>query len=303
MSAQKVRNDAVGNHHHNNRQHNNHQFGNRQFSNGGNSGVAAPPLSLVPLSLANTIAEREGVSREVLQKTARSHNKILAALPEDAWQSLLPHLRRVLLHQNHILHEQDSRIEYVYFVENGLVSLVMDASCDSQIEAAMIGSEGMVGAMSILGNYPSVHRAMVQIPGKAYRLPVGVLREEWKRNPDLQEWLFSYANLLMAQVSQTVLCGRIHTIEERLNRWLLAARDRIEADNLELTHDHIAQMLGVRRPGVTVALGVLQQSGLIECGRGQINIKNAAKLERCACECYSILRQKFQSFETGIGVD
>lgn len=228
---------------------------------------------------------------------ARSRNKILSALSADAWQRLAPHLRRVLLHQDDVLHEKGSEIKHIYFVENGMISLVVDANFDSQIEAAVIGSEGMVGVLSILGNYPSVHRALVQIPGKAYRLPVAALQNEWKRNSELQGWIFNYANLLMAQVSQTVLCSRVHSIEARLNRWLLAVRDRSGSDEMELTHDYIAQMLGVRRPGVTIALGMLQQSGLIECGRGRVTIINSEKMEHGACECYSTLRQQFQAFE------
>ena len=259
---------------------------------------AAPSFRSVPADTLYKVPSQAG--RDTVSHLAaieRSHNKMLSALPEDAWQRLSPHLRRVLLHQNDILHEKGSEVKHVYFVENGMVSLVMDASCDSQIEAAVIGSEGMVGALSILGDNPSVHRAMVQVAGKAFRLSMGVLREEWKLNPFLQEWTFNYANLLMSQVSQTVLCSRIHTIEARLSRWLLAVRDRVKSDELELTHDHIAQMLGVRRPGVTVALGVLQQAGLIQCGRGLITITNGKELEQSACECYHSLREQFLNFE------
>ena len=264
------------------------------YSKASSASLSPALLRIVPRSAPASHQDGDSSSLDV---ALRSRNKILSALPEDAWQRLAPHLRRVLLHQNDVLHEKVSEIKHISFVENGMISLVVDANFDSQIEAAVIGSEGMVGALSILGNYPSVHRALVQIPGKAYRLPVEILQNEWKRNPELQGWIFNYANLLMAQVSQTVLCSRVHSIEARLSRWLLTVRDRIGSNEMELTHDYIAQMLGVRRPGVTIALGMLQQSGLIECGRGRVTVINSEKMEHGACECYSTLRQQFQTFE------
>lgn len=230
-------------------------------------------------------------------------NAILSALPADVLQRFAPHLRRVLLHQDDTLHERGHEVRHVYFVEKGMISLVADARCGAQFEVAVIGSEGMTGALSVLGNHPGVHFAMVQVAGKAYRLPMEILREEWKQNPALQSWLLSHANLLMAQASQNALCSRIHPLEERLSRWLLTVRDRIQSDELDLTHDSIARMLGTRRPGVTVALGSLQQAKLIECGRGRVLIKDQRKLERCACECYGTLRRQFQSFENQLGSD
>lgn len=227
----------------------------------------------------------------------RSRNKVFSVLPENILARLTPHIRRVLIHQDEMLHQKGQEIKYVYFIENGMVSLVVGDGHGAKIEAAVIGSEGMVGVLSAWENCPSFHSAIVQIPGKALRLPLAVFQEEWKRNPYLQEWGFNYANLLMAQVSQTALCGRLHTVEERLNRWLLTSRDRVESDTLELTHEHIAQMLGTRRPSITIALGALQQAGMIECKRGQILIKDGQQLEKGACECYRILQSQFQNFQ------
>lgn len=230
----------------------------------------------------------------------QSRNKVLSALPEDVLARLVPHLRRVLLHQDDVLYKQNNEIKYVYFVENGMVSLVVGANSGAQIETAVIGSEGMVGALSVWEPDSNFHRAIVQIPGKALRLPVEVFQDEWKKNGHLQKCVLNYTNLLMAQISQTALCGRLHTIEERLNRWLLTSRDRIGSNVLELTHDHIAQMLGTRRPSITIALGTLQQAGLIECGRGHITLKDPHKLEEGACECYSVVRDHFTTFENGV---
>lgn len=213
---------------------------------------------------------------------------------------LAPHFRRVLLHQDDVLHKQGGGINYVYFIENGMISLVVGTNNGSQIETGVIGCEGVVGALSVWENRSNFHRAVVQIPGKALRLPMEIFQEEWRQNDHLQKCVLSYANLLVAQISQTALCGRLHTVEERLNRWLLTSRDRIGSNTLELTHEHIAQMLGTRRPSITIALGVLQQMGLIECGRGYITLKDKEKLERGACECYTVLRRQFATFENEI---
>jgi CRP-like cAMP-binding protein len=225
-----------------------------------------------------------------------SCNAILSALPADVRQRWSPHLRRVLLYQNDVLHECGREVKHAYFVEKGLISLVTDARCGAQFEVAVIGCEGMTGALSVLGNRPGVHSAMVQVAGKAYRLPLEVLRVEWQQNPDLQSWTLGQANLLMAQASQNALCSRIHILEARLSCWLLTVRDRLGCDELYLTHDSIARMLGVRRSGVTIALGAFQKTGLIECGRGHIVIKDAQALGQSACECYDTLRRQFQLF-------
>jgi CRP-like cAMP-binding protein len=225
-----------------------------------------------------------------------SRNALFSALPEDVKARFAPHLRRILLHQNDVLYKSNSEIKHVYFIENGLISLVVDSYNGTQAEAAVIGSEGMVGALAALGATVSFHRTMVQIPGKALRLPVHIFQEECQKNSMLQEWVFAHTNLLIAQISQAVLCSRLHTVEARLHRWLLTSRDRIGSDTLELTHDHIAQMLGTRRPGITLALGTLQQAGLIECGRGTIVIKDSEKMKQGACECYCILQDQFQRF-------
>jgi CRP-like cAMP-binding protein len=242
-------------------------------------------------------ASNKGVSEELHTTNLWCRNRMLAGLSPHARQRLAPHLQRVLLHQNDTLHESGDAIEHVYFIEKGMVSLVVAAKDGSQAEAAVVSSEGVVGGACVLGSRSSFHRAMVQIPGKAYRLPVGILKEECERNGALQQSLHGHLYVLTTQASQAALCNRIHTIEERLCRWLLTARDRIQSNELNLTHELIAQTLGVRRTGVTVAMGILQQAGLFQYSRGRIVLCDSAKVENSACECYGVLREQFNMLE------
>jgi CRP-like cAMP-binding protein len=229
--------------------------------------------------------------------SSRSHNAVLAGLSPKTWERFKPHLRRILLHQNEVLQECGEPAEHIYFIERGLVSLVINAQDGFQIETSVAGWEGVVGVLSAASGQPVAHRVVVQVPGKAYRLPVSVFRDEWRLDALLQEWILRYVHLMLVQTSQGVLCNRIHSIEERLCRWLLTVRDRVESSELELTHACTAHMLGTRRSGVTLALGTLQQSGLIECARAHITIVDHEQLEASACECYSRLAQSYRAYE------
>ncbi|MBV9868950.1 MAG: Crp/Fnr family transcriptional regulator [Abitibacteriaceae bacterium] len=230
------------------------------------------------------------------QDKRRCKNSILAALPDATWERLAPHLHRVLLHQGDALHESDALVEYVYFIESGMISLVVDAPDGQQVEAGVTGSEGLVGLASVLCQQPTFHRAVVQLPGQAYRLPADTFSQEWQRDSQLQQLLHHYLYVLFAQASQTALCNRIHTLEERLSRWLMTVRDRVQSNDLDLTHEFISHMLGVRRSGVTVALSTLQQAGLIDTSRGHIAILNDQQLENCCCQCYRVIQHQFQMF-------
>lgn len=227
---------------------------------------------------------------------ARCKNKMLAALPRDAWERLQLHLRRVLLHQGDVLQESGAVVEHVHFIESGMISRVVDGSDGAQVEVGVTGREGLVGGSGVLG-HRSLHLSVVQIAGNAYRLPVEVVQAEYRRGGVMQNLLHSHMHLVLAQSSQSAFCNRAHTLEERLSRWLLTVQDRIQSDELELTHEFISHMLGVRRSGVTVALGVLQQAGLIETARGLITIGDREKVKSCACECYEITRAQFQILE------
>jgi CRP-like cAMP-binding protein len=174
----------------------------------------------------------------------------------------------------------------------------VDTQDGSQVEVGVTAREGVVGALASLGSESSFHRGVVQISGNAFRLPVEKFLEECKRGGALQQLVQQYSHLLMVQASQAALCNRLHTVEERLSRWLLTSSNRVQSDNLELTHEFISHMLGVRRSGVTVALGMLQQAGVIDTTRGCITVLDSSKLESCACECHHIIRSEFHKFET-----
>ena len=234
---------------------------------------------------------------EASDNGSRARNTILAALPRDTWTRLEPSLRRILLHQRDVIQESGAPVKYVYFIESGMVSLVVESHDGSQVEIGVTGREGVVGGLCLLGQDESFHRAIVQIPGSAFRIAADDLRAECQRSSDLRTATSEYSQLLMAQASQAALCNRLHTVEERLCRWLLTTRDRIHSDDLELTHEFIAHMLGTRRSGVTVALGILQQAGMVDMTRGRITLQDAAQVESCACECYGAIRRHFEEFE------
>ncbi|PYS41391.1 MAG: Crp/Fnr family transcriptional regulator [Acidobacteria bacterium] len=215
-------------------------------------------------------------------------NKILASLPTSS-RYWLESLEPVVLPKGTVLYEPDENIEHVYFLNNALVSLVSTNSDGSTVEIGLIGHEGMVGVPAILGGV-TPYRAIVQMDGDAFRIHAQRLYVEFRRNPFLRDLLLKYTNAFIIQIAQSSICNCYHTLQERLCRWLLVARDAVCSDVLLLTHDVIARLLGTRRASVTVAAGLLQRAGLIRISRGQLTILDAAGLEAMACECYSILR-------------
>src|SRR5262245_57669368 len=215
-------------------------------------------------------------------------NKILALLPTNS-RRWLETLELVSLPAGSVLYEPDEAVENVYFLNNALVSIVSMSSEGSTVEIGLIGYEGMVGVPAFLGGV-TPYRAVVQMPGDAYRVGGRTLYEEFRRNPFLRDLLLKYTNAFFIQVAQSSICNCYHTLQERLCRWLLVARDAVRSDALTLTHDVIAHLLGTRRASVTVAAGLLQRAGLIRISRGQIDILDPAGLEAMSCECYGILR-------------
>ena len=215
-------------------------------------------------------------------------NKILEALPASA-RDWINTLEPVRLSAGAVLYEPDEVIENVYFVTNALVSIVSLNSDGGTVEIGLIGYEGMVGVPAILGGV-TPYRAIVQMGGDAYRIGGRKLYDEFRRNPFLRDLLLKYTNTFLIQIAQSSICNCYHSLQERLCRWFLVARDAVRSDVLILTHDVIARLLGTRRAGVTVAAGLLQRAGLIKMSRGQITILDADGLESMACECYGILR-------------
>jgi CRP-like cAMP-binding protein len=218
-------------------------------------------------------------------------NHILAALPADAYQRLLPHLEKVDLPSGKIIYEIDEPISHLYFPFNALISLVTQMADGKIVEVGLVGNDGMSGIGSLMGSRRSFERALVQIPNGGVRASVTVIRKEFETAGDLQRILLRYATHLMRQVSQTAACNASHTAEERLSRWLLMCQDRVESSSLNLTQEFLAEMLGTRRGTVNVAAITLQSASLIEYNRGHITIVDRPGLEAFACECYGMLKR------------
>ena len=215
-------------------------------------------------------------------------NTILASMPTNS-REWLQTLEPVDLPTGAVLYEPDETIEHVYFLNNALVSIVSMSLEGSTVEIGMIGHEGMVGVPAILGGV-SPYRAVVQMGGDAYRIRSQRLYEDVRRNSFLRDLLLKYTNTFLIQIAQSSICNCYHTLQERLCRWLLVARDAVGSNVLIMTHDIIARLLGTRRASVTVTAGLLQRAGLIKISRGQITILDPVGLEDMSCECYSILR-------------
>ena len=220
-------------------------------------------------------------------------NRLLAALPAEVYQRLLPHLEVVDLPVEQVIHGYNEPAEYIYFPQQGIVSLVSIMANGATVEVGLVGKEGMVGMQALLGGNTMPNQAFVQVPGQATRIRTEHLQVEFDRGGALQKLLLRYVQALYTQVSQTAACNRLHTIEARLARWLLLVRYSMESDEILLTQEYISQMLGTRRAGVTEAASDLQKAGLIRYRRGKITILDPADLEAVACECYQVVRDEF----------
>ena len=220
-------------------------------------------------------------------------NRLLRALSAEDLDLLRPHLEPVPLPHKQTLSKPDTPIDEVYFPEEGMVSLVQPLEDGTMIEVGMIGNEGFVGVPVLLGTDSSPLEAMVQIPGSALRMHAKAFREEMDRRPALSRGLLRYVQALHIQVSLTAACNGRHTLPERLARWLLTAHDRATSDQMPLSHEFLAMMLGVRRAGVTVALGTLKAAGLVRNTHGQVTVVDRPGLEAASCECYRTVRNEF----------
>jgi CRP-like cAMP-binding protein len=223
-------------------------------------------------------------------------NRILRSLTRDELQRLLPFSERVNLPSGQVLFDAGDKISELYFLDSGMASLLSTTEEGSTIEVGMVGYEGIVGAALLLKNPQMPYRSMMQIAGQATKIQARPLLEEFDRNLDFRSLVLRYLHFMLMQVSQSALCNRFHTIEERLCRWLLISRDFVESDELPLTQELLSQMLGVARTGVTMAAGAVQRSGLIRYGRGRITIVDSAALADASCECYRIVKQQFDRF-------
>jgi CRP-like cAMP-binding protein len=219
-------------------------------------------------------------------------NELLRALPADELQRLRPHLAPVTLVVSQVLHEAETPIDEVFFLESGLAFLTADTRDHGLVEVGTTGRDGFVGLPVLLSPEPvSVHRAFVQVPGRAYRLRAAVLREMAGALPTLRDRCLRYIQVMLMQNSQIAACNARHELPGRLARWLLMSRDRIDGDDLPMTQEFLSTMLGVRRAGISVVANALQTQGLIRQSRGRITVLDRAGLEEKACTCYRMIER------------
>lgn len=225
----------------------------------------------------------------------RSHlptrNRILAALPREEYERLLPRMELVRLAKSRIVYNAGDVMRYAYFLLDGMVSVLSSTESGATIEVGMVGNEGMVGVPVILRVPTTPYRLMVQIRGEAMRIGGGDLQREFNRGGRLQDLLLRYTHTLLTQISQSAVCNRFHTTEQRLCRWLLVGRDRVESDTLYFTQEILSHMLGAPRTRVTMAAGNIKKERLIDYSRGKITILDRRGLEFASCECYRVVTE------------
>lgn len=221
-------------------------------------------------------------------------NRLLAALSEEDLGGLRPDLNLVTLSPGQTLLQPDVLIDYVYFPQHGLVSLVHRLEDGGVVQTGLVGSEGMVGALAPLGASAFSGEAVVQIGGPAFRIRAAALRVEVALRPALRDLLLRYVQALFAQVTQSVACNSRHGLHRRLARWLLMAHDFVDLNELPITHEFLSTMLGVRRAGITEGLASLKEAGLIATGRRRVVILDRPGLEQTSCECYGIVAAEYE---------
>lgn len=220
-------------------------------------------------------------------------NQLLAALPEEEYARLLPHLELKHLPLGLVLYEQGVQMAYLYFPVSGIISLLYVMHSGASAEIAITGNEGLVGVSLFMGGEGTTSRAVVQNAGTSYRLKSDILRREFALGGPLQYLALRYTQALMAQMTQTAACNRHHTLDQQLCRWLLLSLDRMPGDELMMTQQLIANMLGVNLEGVTEALDKLQADGMLRYRHGLITVLDRPKLEDQVCECYAVVKKEF----------
>ena len=220
------------------------------------------------------------------------HNHLFQALPEESRNRVFPRLELVPLALGQVLYESGNKLQSVYFPTDSIISLLYVMEDGASAEIAVVGNEGMVGVALFMGGETMPNRAVVQSTGFAYKLKGALLKEEFNRSGPLQHLLLRYTQALLTQMAQTAVCNRHHSVHQQLCRWLLLSMDRLSTNTLVMTQELIANMLGVRREGVTEAAGKLQELGLIEYVRGRITVLDRQKLEKAACECYRVVKRE-----------
>ncbi len=220
-------------------------------------------------------------------------NKLLAALPEAELARWQPHLEPVAMPLGKALYESGGRLTHVYFPTTSIVSLLYVMEDGASAEIAVVGNEGIVGISLFMGGDSTPSRAVVQSAGQGFRLNANLMMQEFNRAGPVLHLLLRYTQALITQMAQTAVCNRHHSLDQQLCRWLLLSLDRLQSEELVMTQELIANMLGVRREGVTEAAGRLQEAGLIQYRRGHITVLDRDRLEQRSCECYAVVKREY----------
>ncbi len=224
--------------------------------------------------------------------TPKYKNRVLAALPKEELKRLAPHLVPVTLKVRTQL--LDGRRDLAYFLEEGLASVVLTLADGSTVEVGVVGIDGVVGLPVLLGGDNMPGQTFMQVEGSGFSIDAQLLKDEFDRGGQFRSHLQKYLLAYLVQNAQNTACNRLHTISERLARWILTCHDRVQSDRMPLTHEFLGQMLGSPRTTVTLAAGMLHQAGLLDYTRGQVTVNDRSGLENVACECYSVVRNEFR---------
>lgn len=219
-------------------------------------------------------------------------NHILDSLPDEERERLFPNLSLVSMPLGMVLYESGEKLKHIYFPTDSIVSLLYVTKDGASAEIAVVGNEGAIGVSLFMGGETTPSRALVQSAGSAFRLEGARLKQEFNRHGQMLHVLLRYTQALITQMAQTAVCNRHHSVNQQLSRWLLLSLDRLKSNEIDMTQELIANMLGVRREGVTVAVGELQKAGVIRYSRGKITVLDRNKLERLSCECYSVVKRE-----------
>jgi CRP-like cAMP-binding protein len=228
-------------------------------------------------------------------RPAELENQLLASLPDESLKRLQPHLELVHLESGKTLYTIDDKIPFAYFPKKGcMVSLLALTEDGETAEVGVTGFEGVIGIQSVLGGLENTFDLLVQMTGDAWKIKAETLRQEFRKDTKLQDSVLRYMHASFAQISQTALCNRLHTVEERLARWLLLCEDRMNGEHITLTHEMLGKMLGTRRSTVSLAAATLQNAGLLSYNRGRIAIKDRKGLQKVSCTCYAMVQKRFE---------
>jgi CRP-like cAMP-binding protein len=223
----------------------------------------------------------------------KDQNQLFSSIPPEEWKRLLPHLILVDLELSMILYEPGMKMTHVFFPATAIVSLLYELENGASAEIAVVGNEGLVGISIFMGGETATSRAVVQSEGYGYKIKSSILFDEFNRSGPVMHLLLRYTQALISQMTQTAVCNRHHSLDQQLCRWLLLSADRLTGNELIMTQELIANMLGVRREGVTEAATKLQKEGLIKYARGHITILNRTGLEQRTCECYKVVKEEY----------